>query len=136
MGSGAQVLTSGTNVPFGLMKTRIPIFTRALFHFEQGQAVRILVEHRVRHMVRIRASHVEHPDDHHPLDEPGAGQRLFTGSRSSRRSRVSTLKFPDSREFAGNFHELGADSAILVSNRRANSVAWSQISYTTGREFF
>jgi hypothetical protein len=37
MGSGAQVLTSGTNVPFGLMKTRIPIFTRALFHFEQGQ---------------------------------------------------------------------------------------------------
>jgi hypothetical protein len=33
MGSGAQVLTSGTNVPFGLMRIRIPIFTRALFSF-------------------------------------------------------------------------------------------------------
>jgi hypothetical protein len=33
IGSGAQVLTNGTNVPFGLMRIRIPIFTRALFSF-------------------------------------------------------------------------------------------------------
>jgi hypothetical protein len=43
------------------------------------------------------------------------------------RELLSAVKFPVSREFAGNFGAFRASSAILAPSRRANSMASSQI---------
>jgi hypothetical protein len=70
------------------------------------------------------------PHHHAPVSVTlGSDTAILTGNLA----RVSLL----SREFAGNFHELGADSAILVSNRRANSFSGLQPNpYTTEQGIF
>ena len=49
---------------------------------------------------------------------------------------VSTIKFPANRENNREFLDFGPFSAILVSNRRANSMACKKIPYTTEQGLF